>query len=130
MAVWRLCPWQARVPDDATETVPMSPWHEPLPEEWSAVDSAIEVQPPRQPQLPRRSQHWRRVQPTRQQTKDALHVVNTGAARDLARRTGPSHAQVNAELNRQVGLRRITEATVGQLETRLEHADRWLARTV
>jgi len=46
----------------------------------------------------------------------------------VARRTGRSHAQVNAELNRQVGLRRIAEATVEQLETRLEQAERWLAR--
>ena len=57
-------------------------------------------------------------------------MANAGAARDLARRTGLSHAQVNAELNRQVGLRRIVEATGAQLETRLEQAERWLARTV
>jgi hypothetical protein len=39
-----------------------------------------------------------------------------------------SHAQVKAELNRQVGLRRIAEATVGQLEERVvEQADRWPA---
>jgi hypothetical protein len=48
--------------------------------------------------------------------------------RDLARRTGLTHAQVNAELNRQVGLKRIAEGTAAQLEERLEQADRWLAR--
>jgi len=37
-------------------------------------------------------------------------------------------AAVNAELNRQAGIRRITEATVPQLEARLRHAERWLAR--
>jgi hypothetical protein len=42
------------------------------------------------------------------------------------RRTGLSHAQVNAGLNRQIGLRRIGVATV--LELRLEQAGRWLAR--
>ena len=47
---------------------------------------------------------------------------------NLARRTGRTHAQVNAELNRQVGLQRVTEATVVELETRLEQAARWLAR--
>jgi hypothetical protein len=36
---------------------------------------------------------------------------------------------VNAELHRQVGLRRIGEATVEQLKERLEHAEQWLART-
>ncbi len=66
---------------------------------------------------------------TRRQTKDALRVANAAAARDLARRIGLSHAQVNAELNRQVGVHRVAEATVEQLETRLEQADRWLART-
>ena len=50
------------------------------------------------------------------------------AARDLARKTGQSHAAINAELNRQAGIRRITEATIAQLETRLHQADRWLAR--
>jgi hypothetical protein len=66
---------------------------------------------------------------TRRQTKDALRGANAAAARDLARRTGLSHAQVNAELNRQVGLRRIAEATGEQLEMRLEQAERWLATT-
>ena len=37
---------------------------------------------------------------------------------------------VRTALAEQVGLRRITEATVAQLETRLEQAERWLARTV
>jgi len=46
----------------------------------------------------------------------------------LARRTGLSHAQVNAELNRQAGLGRIAAATVAELETRLERAERWLAQ--
>jgi len=43
---------------------------------------------------------------------------------------GPAYhtRQVNAELNRQVGLWCITEATGEELETRLEQAERWLAR--
>jgi superfamily II DNA or RNA helicase len=41
------------------------------------------------------------------------------------RRTGWPHPQVNAELNRLTGLRRVTEATVEQLERRLAHAERW-----
>jgi hypothetical protein len=65
---------------------------------------------------------------TRRQTKDHLRAANASAARDLARRTGLTHAQINAELNRQVGLGRIAEATVAQLEKRLEQADRWLGQ--
>src|SRR5207244_6290797 len=90
----------------ATETVSMSPWHEPLPEEWSAVESAIEVQlaPPPTIVAPIAASAEGR---TRRQTKDALRVANAAAARDLARRIGLSHAQVNAELNRQVGVHRV-----------------------
>jgi len=54
-------------------------------------------------------------------TKDELRAASAAAARDLARRTGLSHAQVNAQLNRQVGLRRVTE-----LEMRLNQAEGWL----
>ena len=36
-----------------------------------------------------------------------------------------THAQVNLELNRLAGMRRIDEATVEQLQSRLEHATRW-----
>jgi hypothetical protein len=36
---------------------------------------------------------------------------------------------VNAELNRLSGVRRVTEATIEQLERRLAAADRWLAKT-
>ena len=60
------------------------------------------------------------------QRRLALREANATRARELARVTGLSHAQVNAELNRRVGLRRITEATVEQLERRREQADRWL----
>ena len=81
----------------------MSPWHEPLPDECSAIDSSIEVKlaPPPTIAAPITSADG----VTRRQTKDALRAANAAAARDLARRTGLSHAQVNAELNRQVGLR-------------------------
>src|ERR1700730_3772909 len=90
----------------------MSSWHEPLPDEWLAVDSSIEVKlaPPPTITAPIASADGH----TRRQTKDALRAANAVAARDLARRTGLSHAQVNAELNRQVSVRRIAEATVEQ----------------
>lgn len=66
--------------------------------------------------------------PTRAELKEQLRVANSALARSLARRTGWSHAKVNAELNRLSGLRRVTEATLGQLESRLRHGERWLRR--
>ena len=110
----------------ATETVSVSPWHEVLPEAWSAPAEAIEVQlaPPPGLAAPAGGPDGQ----TRRQTKDVLRAANAAAARELARRTGLTHAQVNARLNREVGLQRIAEATVHQLQQRLEHADRWLAR--
>ncbi len=59
--------------------------------------------------------------------KTRLRAVNTSLVRDLARRTGMTHAQVNAELNRLAGLRRIGDATSDQLERRLTHARQWMA---
>jgi hypothetical protein len=37
------------------------------------------------------------------------------------------HAQVNGQLNRLVGLRRVDEATINQLQRRARQAERWLA---
>jgi superfamily II DNA or RNA helicase len=65
---------------------------------------------------------------TRRELKAKLREANSLAASELARATGWPHARINAELNRLTGLRRITEATLEQLETRLEHADRWRRR--
>jgi hypothetical protein len=41
-----------------------------------------------------------------------------------------SHAQVNAELNRLVGLKRVSEATVDELALRVERGDRWRRRLI
>ena len=46
--------------------------------------------------------------------------------RELVRRTGWAHAQVNAELNRLAGVERLDEATLRQLERRVSEADKWL----
>ena len=64
----------------------------------------------------------------RTELREQLRVANSAVARRLARRTGWSHAKVNAELNRLAGLARVTEATIGQLEARLRHGERWLSR--
>jgi superfamily II DNA or RNA helicase len=57
-----------------------------------------------------------------------LRAQNARLAQELARRTGLTHAQVNGQLNRLVGLRRIDEATVDQLGRRARQAEQWLAR--
>jgi hypothetical protein len=56
----------------------------------------------------------------------ALRDANASLTRHIARITGLSHAQVNVELNRRVGLERVSEATIEQLERRRDHASAWL----
>ena len=57
-----------------------------------------------------------------------LREQNSLRVRRLVQRTRQGHADVNAALNRAVGIRRVTEATIAQLERRLAAADRWLAK--
>jgi superfamily II DNA or RNA helicase len=68
------------------------------------------------------------VQMTRQEHKLALRDWNADRARTLAQLTGMSHARVNAELNRLAGIDKIAEATIDQLEVRLDHARAWLRK--
>jgi superfamily II DNA or RNA helicase len=72
----------------------------------------------------------RALGPTRERRRRrlALRHRNAELAKDLASLTGRSHAQVNAELNRRAGLKRISEATVDQLDRRARAADEWLER--
>jgi superfamily II DNA or RNA helicase len=58
--------------------------------------------------------------------KRRLREQNSAIVASLAHRTRRSHAEINAELNRRIGIGRITEATIGQLERRLDAARRWL----
>ena len=60
----------------------------------------------------------------RRQLRDA----NASIVADLVHLTGRSHAELNAELNRRVGIRRITEATVRQLDLRHQAALKMLTR--
>jgi len=52
-------------------------------------------------------------------------AVDFPAVIDLVHMTGRTHPEINSELNRKVGVKRISIATVRQLERRLE-----LARTM
>ena len=58
--------------------------------------------------------------------RHSLRDANATLTRRIARITGLSHAQVNGDLNRRVGLERISEATITQLERRRDHATTWL----
>ncbi len=104
------------------------PWHEGIPEDLDVTsDGTIEMDialPPPVAGAPSPAAPGR----TRRQVKDALRVANADGARDIARLTGQTHAQVNGQLNRAVGILSINEATVEQLEARLAAADRWVER--
>jgi superfamily II DNA or RNA helicase len=63
---------------------------------------------------------------TRSDEKKQLRETNAVRARELVRQSGLTYAQVNAELNRQSGVRRVSEATIHQLEERLTAAEKWL----
>ena len=61
--------------------------------------------------------------------RSELRERNARLVQDLVWATGLGHAQINAQLNRFVGLRRIDEATVEQLRRRAREAESWLAKT-
>jgi len=65
--------------------------------------------------------------PNPRQLRSALRKHNAGLVVELVRFTGLSHAEVNGKLNRLVGVRRIDDATVEQLERRANQAQRWLS---
>lgn len=66
--------------------------------------------------------------PTGRKRRQQLRDLNADSARALVARTGMSHAQINAELNRLSGVQRISDATLDQLERRLDAAERLLAK--
>jgi superfamily II DNA or RNA helicase len=63
---------------------------------------------------------------TLREHKARLREANTSKVRAIARQTGLTHAAVNNELNRITGLRKVSEATVEDLERRLARAEKWL----
>ena len=64
---------------------------------------------------------------TLREQKQHLRDANASRVKLIAHHTGFSHAKVNAELNRASHIRKITEATVNELQRRLDKADQWLA---
>jgi len=112
----------------ATDTVhpePSALASAPLAEEPDDPDLEVEVSAP---PLPAGSRGHDDEMMTRKDRKRRLREANAALAADLVRRSGWPHARVNSELNRMAGLRRITEATVEQLERRLRHGEHWSRR--
>ncbi len=65
---------------------------------------------------------------TQRERKARLRDMNADIAAELVRSTGWGYVQVQNELNRLTGIRKVSEATLEQLESRLEHGRRWLRR--
>ena len=65
---------------------------------------------------------------TRREHKEQLRKANADKGRLIAHHTGLTHAGVNAELNRVSGVRKVSEATIEQLQRRLDRAEKWLAQ--
>lgn len=63
---------------------------------------------------------------TRREHKEHLRKANAAKASVISRHTGMTHASVNAELNRVSGVRKISDATIEQLDRRLDKAEQWL----
>lgn len=63
---------------------------------------------------------------SRAKIKSDLRDKNADRVRELVARTGLSYPQVNNRLNRESGVDRITEATIGALTRRLTAADKWI----
>jgi superfamily II DNA or RNA helicase len=103
------------------------PWTEPLPEDdWPDAEIEVALAPP--PPVAGGVAALGGSGLTRREQKELLRAANAEVAKELARYTGWEHARVHGHLNQLAGLRRVTEATVEQLERRLREADRWLAQ--
>jgi superfamily II DNA or RNA helicase len=109
----------------ATDTV--HPEVPPTPAEEPDEDPALDVEI-WAPELPGGSAGDSDEFVTRKERKQRLREANAALAAELVRRSGWTHPRVNAELNRMAGLRRVTEATVDQLERRLRQGEHWARR--
>ena len=74
-----------------------------------------------------RPETWRREDSIGYLMGRTINIVKE-AVDDELDGTGLTHAQVNGELNRRAGIKRVAQATLDQLERRLRVADRWMAQ--
>jgi hypothetical protein len=92
-------------------------------EEHDDLDLVVDVPPP---PLPDGTALAADGAPNPRQQRSALRKHNAELVLELVRFTGMTHAEVNGKLNRLVGVRRIDEATVEQLDRRAGQAVHWL----
>jgi superfamily II DNA or RNA helicase len=115
-----------------TEAVGPSIFGEDHPDDWDddevPADESLELRIAVPPPKGRRLGTPTDPTKTRKQTKIELRAANSAAVAELVRFSKMDHRQANAELNRLTGIRKVTEATVEQLEARLDHANKWLKR--
>ncbi len=98
-------------------------------EEADGADGAPGAQVPLAPvPLPAPEQRAEPAAPSPLARRRALREQNSEAVADLARLSGKSHADLNGDLNRRAGIRRISEASIKQLQQRLELARKMLRR--
>jgi superfamily II DNA or RNA helicase len=102
------------IPDLVDTTAPPAP-----PEPFIPRKPAPPLPPPEPAASPAKSALARRRE---------LREQNSELVRELAHDRGKSHADINGDLNRKIGIKRVSEATVRQLEQRLELARAWLRR--
>lgn len=70
----------------------------------------------------------RPVVPGGRKERERLRSINAVWVRDLVQATGLTHAQVNAELNRLSGVKRVASATGPELQKRADAAKAWHSR--
>ncbi len=107
-----------KIPDLVDTSAPI----EPVPYSFAASAPPTFVplpEPEPMPDAPAKSPLARRRQ---------LREKNSEIVRELVHTLGKGHAEVNSELNRKCNIKRVSEASVRQLEQRLEAAKAWLKK--
>jgi superfamily II DNA or RNA helicase len=113
-------------PWDADEQIAAE--EEAMPEEDLPGEIALAVPLPTREDEEKEPIPRSRPGPSARQLRRQLREANQQKVEALAHLTGLGHAKVNARLNQQVGIRKISEASLEQLQRRAREADRWLDR--
>lgn len=68
--------------------------------------------------------------PLQSERKEALRRAQKKIVSQICSTTGQEHSHVNADLNRQVGIQRVRDATEEELQKRFEYAKQWLGEVM
>lgn len=91
------------------------------------IDTAVSIDLPAPPPLGGSSQSM--TARSLADEKRQLRALNTELTKKICALTGHQPRTVNSHLNGLVGLRRVADANITQLDRRARHAQRWLATT-